>query len=82
MMWGSDLGWSGWLLMSLTTLSFWVLVATLVFVLWRANTRDSGGASRPSSDDAAQRILDERLARGEIGVDEYQARQDVLRSAR
>jgi uncharacterized membrane protein len=41
----------------------------------RANRRESDGAHTQ----AARRVLDERLARGEIALDEYRERRDAMR---
>lgn len=62
-------GWGGWLLMILMMVLFWGLVAAAVVALFRAAPRTSGPTPRE--------LLDERLARGEITVDEY----GVLRRA-
>ena len=79
MMWTNGMGWGGWLLMSLTTVGFWALVVFGVVALFRG-TRDADRSAgrRPERD--ADRILDERFARGEIDLDEYRARQGVLHS--
>jgi putative membrane protein len=74
-------GWGAWLAMGLMMLAFWGVIAALVVVVvrssgWRA--RAPGEAAEQPRDDAL-RILDERFARGEIDVDEYTRRRDVLR---
>lgn len=79
MMWNDGMGWTGWLLMSLTAIAFWALVVVAVVALFRG-TRSDPKQARDVSDDA-RRILDQRFARGEIDTDEYHARQAVLRSA-
>ncbi|WP_404386453.1 SHOCT domain-containing protein [Knoellia locipacati] len=79
MMWNDGMGWSGWLLMSLTAIAFWALVVVAVVALFRDSGRDS--RQRPREDHDAQLILDQRFARGEIDAAEYHARQGVLRSA-
>lgn len=70
------MGWGGWVLMALLMVAFWVLVVVAVVALFR------GGAASPSSEVRRpadpRRILDERFARGEIQLDEYQARKDAL----
>lgn len=76
MMWGNGMGWGGWLLMSLTTVSFWALVVFGVVALFRG-TRDAGTPGW-SSERGAQQFLDERFARGEIDAEEYRSRQSVL----
>ncbi|GAA1860637.1 hypothetical protein [Asanoa iriomotensis] len=52
-----------------------VLLGVVVALFWRA-------AGRSRSDDDAQRILEERFARGEIGEDEYRRSVELLRSGR
>jgi putative membrane protein len=87
MMWNNGMGWGGWLLMSMTTVAFWAVVVFGIVALFRG-TRDGGsrdGGSRPGQrddEDSAQRILEERFARGEIDADEYRQRSQVLHSAR
>lgn len=79
MMWSNGMGWGGWLLMSLTTVSFWALVVFGIVALFRG-TRESGTPG-PSRESDAQYILDERFARGEIDAEEYQRRMQVLHAA-
>ena len=86
MMWSDGMGWSGWLVMSLTALAFWVLVVVVVVSLFRgprtASEAPATGSTGRPSDGSADLILDERFARGEIDADEYLARRIALRSAR
>ena len=73
--WGDGVHWWGWLVGFLTMAAFFgVLVWGIWFVVTGvARSRDGG----PPPGDAA-RILDERLARGEIDEDEYRRLRDVL----
>ena len=86
MMWdggmGSGMGWMWvfWLLLVLGTV-------LLVFVLVKALSGSSGGASRQGGStrsptgvgpQQAREILDERYARGEIDTQEYQERRQAL----
>lgn len=79
MMWYGGPGWGwGWLVMSLVMLAFWVLLVLGGIALWRGvrdSDRRTGGGRR-----SAEQLLDERFARGEIDVDEYTRRREVLRS--
>src|SRR5262245_53643453 len=61
---------------------FWDLLIWAVYALVTSATRRPGGeaADREHGGDDAQRILDERLARGAIDVDEYRRLRDVLAS--
>jgi putative membrane protein len=69
---GHHMGAWGWLLMILLSILFWGgLLATVAFVFARLTS----GVQR--GDDARQ-LLDERFARGEIDVDEYARRRDLL----
>ncbi len=75
MMWG--MGWGiglGWLWMLLV----WALV--IGGIVWAVGRLTPSGTSRrpPERDDTARRILDERLARGEIDTDEYRRLRDEL----
>ena len=74
MYYGSGMGAGGWLLMILTV----ALLATLVVVLVRPLAGPSSPGS-PAGD--AERVLADRLARGEIDTDEYERRLHTLRAA-
>jgi len=75
MMWWNDSGWS-WLAMTISMIVFWALVASVVLTVIRSNrTADAIG---PGPADPEQ-ILKERFARGEIDVEEYDRRREVLR---
>lgn len=69
---GTPMGWGGFVMMALFTLVFFGgLIALGVTLLRRAG--DHGGGS-------ALRILEERLARGEIDTDEFDRVRKTLRS--
>ena len=69
MFWYGDGGWAFWqvALMSVGMLAFWGLL------IWAIYAIATGSGTRATRDDSGQpaRILDERLARGEIDADEY-----------
>ena len=71
-------GW-GWLLMTLSMLGFWALVAVLALALLR---RPSQPDQQPQADQQPrlnpEAVLAERLARGEIDPDEYRHRLQTL----
>lgn len=72
-------GWEAWLGMGLMMLVFWLLLVGAVFLILRWYRGE--GSSRPSTGpdhDAAQRMLAERFARGEIDEEEYRRRRGVL----
>lgn len=70
MWWWHDVGWAGWLAMSLSMLVFWGLVAWVVVTVLRGGAHGSG----------AERILADRLARGDIDEEEYGRRLRALRT--
>lgn len=72
---GPGTGW-GMLFMSLVMLAFWGGVIGLLVYVVRQTVRGTGSGSSA----AAKSILAERLARGEIDVDEYRSRLQVLSS--
>lgn len=79
MLWYGNGGWHPWVavVMWVGMLVFWALV------IWGAVTlfRGSGRGHPPGPSDPEQ-ILKERLARGEIDVEEYERRRDLIASHR
>lgn len=86
-----DDGWG--IAMMLGMMGIWVaLIAAIVFaIVWSVRStrmREGGSTGRPvapaggtgSSTGSAERILAERLARGEIDAEEYRSRLDALTS--
>ena len=75
MWWENGAGWSWWLMMTIAMGGFWVLLALLVMTLVRGDGRE-----RRARHDAlsASEVLDLRLARGEIDLEEYRRRLDAL----
>ncbi len=76
--WGGGFHWWGWLFGGLALVAFWVLVVWAIWAIW-------AGARRPSEDRQppdSRRILDERLARGEIEPEEYWRLRDILEGRR
>lgn len=81
MWWNGGSGWGGWLVMSLMIVVFWAVVIAGGIALWRVlgpGDRESRSAEPPTP----EQLLEERLARGEIDVDEFDRRREVLRSGR
>lgn len=73
---GWSYGWVGALLMIITMLLVWGGLITFIVLLVRRM-----GYHRTAQNDA-QRILDERFAKGEIDKDEYDQRGQALRAGR
>jgi putative membrane protein len=76
---GDGMGWGGWIAMTLAMVVFWTVVVLAVVAIFRG-TGDARGP-RAEVRPGPLEILEERFARGEIDVDEYRARHDVLRDA-
>ncbi len=63
------------------------MIAFLAFLIWAAYALITGTSRRPGRDPGPQpgsaaRILDERLARGEIDAGEYRRLRDLIGSGR
>jgi putative membrane protein len=76
-------GWHGWLFMTVMMLIWLLLVAGLFIALvrptrWGVGARDN---RRTGGTEETFRILDERLARGDIDPEEYEKRRSLLRSS-
>jgi putative membrane protein len=72
----NGVGWGGWVLMALAMIAFWGLVFYAIVALFRRSSQSGTGPDDTAAD--PRRVLDERFARGEIELEEYQARRDVL----
>ncbi len=82
-MWGHGWyggGWWMWVLMLLGTVGFWLLVAYVVRAV--VVGRRPEGSAPASGFEEPLHLLDERLARGEIDLEEYQRVRNVLRHSR
>lgn len=69
-------GWDGgwWIVMALGMILFWALVvAGIVWIVREVGGHRHGGVGKTPME-----VLDERVARGEISVEEYEARRTVL----
>jgi putative membrane protein len=66
--------------MSFMMVAFWTIVVIAVVAVVRATTARREGVSVPSVEERPERILDQRLARGEIDADEYRLRRDAMRA--
>ena len=84
MMFWNGGGWPFWevALMWVGMIAFWGLLIWALYALITGASRRTGqgpSAGEPRGDDA-RRILDERLARGEIDTGEYRRLRDALAS--
>lgn len=73
--WGG--GW--WVAMMLAMLLFWGLV--IVGIVWLARAGGLGDRSSGAGKGAME-ILDERLAAGDISIEEYERRREILAGKR
>jgi putative membrane protein len=71
---GWDGGWM-WLWSTLMMLTWAAIIAAVVWLVLRSNRRngDTNGTKE------AKRVLDERLARGEVTIEEYRDRREAMR---
>lgn len=76
--WYGDWGMGGWIAMALLMLLFWAGVVTVVILLVRGGHQGQA-RSYGSPHDEADRILNERFARGEIDATELNERRAALR---
>jgi putative membrane protein len=70
-----DTGSGWWVLMMIGMVLFWALV--VAGVVWLVHSGIGQGPRTPAK--SASDTLDERLASGEISVEEYEQRRQVLR---
>lgn len=72
-------GWAFWevALMWVVMIGFWALIIWAIWALITSATRRQGGQDRGDGGNA-RKILDERLARGEISTEEYQRLRDEI----
>ncbi len=75
--WGGGVHWWGWLLGTIGMVAFCGLVFWATWYFVTAVTRRP--EDRPQANSDPKRILDERLARGEIDSGEYRHLREVLR---
>ena len=73
-------GWAWWQagLMWVAMIAFWALLIWAAYTLVTGATRRPGQPGPGEQRGEARRILDERLARGEIDAEEYQRLRDLL----
>jgi putative membrane protein len=74
---GYEMVWWMWALMIVGTLGLWALVIVVVRAAFHGKSAETPPSS-PSS--GPVRLLDDRLARGEINSEEYQRARNLLDS--
>jgi putative membrane protein len=74
---GGGMGWAGWVMMGLSFLVFWGLIAAAVVWFVRSLRGPATGQGAPTVR-GADEMLAERFARGEIDAEEFTARRAVL----
>lgn len=79
MYYSGDWAWWAWIPMSVMMIAFWGAVAWAVVALVRRSGEPGGEAGPPARTPEA--ILQDRLARGEIDVGEYEERLQAIRGA-
>ena len=74
--------WDMWVLMAVAMVVFFCALAWIIVTLLRQRDAQarSGQPIPPSPSPDARRILDERLARGEITEDEYKRLRDLIQA--
>lgn len=78
-MWDEGMNSSGWVLMTVTMVAFLALIVLGAVALLRRESTNQGAGTQPS-EITPMRMLDERFARGEIDIDDYHARREILRA--
>ena len=78
-----DWAWWAWIPMTIGMVAFWGLVAWAVVALVRI-TGDGGDSRREARREGTnpEQLLQQRLARGEIDVEEYEERLAAIRGRR
>ena len=77
MMDGYGMGAGGWTLMIIFWIALIALVGLAIARLFPASRGDAAAEEKPAAP-TPQRVLDERLARGEIDVETYERLRGVL----
>ena len=75
---GHNMGSNDWIGMTFAMVAFWTLLVVAVVAIRRDRTSRSSAA--PHAGPTPLQTLDQRFARGEIDVDEYQTRLEALRA--
>jgi putative membrane protein len=73
--WDGGMGWAGWLVGSVMMLAFFALVVVGAIALLRGWPIGRLRVERRTAD----QLLDDHFARGEIDIEEYTRRRELLR---
>lgn len=76
---GYEMVWWMWVLMIVGTVGLWALVVVVVRAMFQGTAPETLSSPRASSNPI--RLLDDRLARGDINSDEYQRARNLLTGA-
>ena len=78
---GGGTHWGAWILVIIAMLVFWGALAWIIVTLLRQRGSHSDPRPVPPSGTSpdALRILDERMARGEIEEEEYKRRRNLIK---
>lgn len=76
----SGFGWWFGIALTLMTISL-IVLAVYAVMAWHRGRGGSGGPADDGQETDARAVLDQRLATGEIGPDDYTRRLDVLRGS-
>ncbi len=73
--------WAGWAAMTALILAFWALLLVAGLVILNSIRSDDRPDQHEAGRSDAQRLLDERFARGELDDADYHQRRELLRAA-
>jgi putative membrane protein len=79
MYWNGHMTTAGWIIAVLWTVIIFVLIAGGIYWFVSAlSGRTSGEQPQPAGEGSAREILDKRLARGELTIEQYKQLRDTL----
>jgi putative membrane protein len=78
MWWSHGPGWGGWIIMTVGMVAFWALVVVAIIALIPDGREDRSRSPGGAEQEDPLGVLDERFARDEISLEDYQARRAML----
>jgi uncharacterized membrane protein len=79
MYWNGHMTTAGWIIAVLWTVIIFALIAGGIYWFVNALSARTGGEQpQPSSEGSAREILDRRLAKGELTIDQYKQLRETL----